>query len=179
MQISPRKNQNSEKPYRNPSNRTKVKILGKNFLDISQKKFGSAYAQSPQKCSNIEILAKIEEKEAKFFSKIYEGHIRIWFRSKKNSKLSHACVPLSFPVRVLIYVVSSHPPPNVWTLYLLQKLPQCNLPAIYFWRSAFLHLIVSYTFPIYSFYVSQHKHKQKEDCKWVAGKNVIVCPTDH
>jgi hypothetical protein len=69
MQISPIKNQNFD--------RTKVKILEKNFLDISQKKFGSAYAQSPRKCSNIEILAKIEGKEAKFFSKIYEGHIRI------------------------------------------------------------------------------------------------------
>ncbi len=66
------------------------------FLDISQKKFGSAYAQSPRKCSNIEIMAKIEGIEAKFFSKIYEGHIRIRFRSKKNSKLSHACVPLIF-----------------------------------------------------------------------------------
>jgi hypothetical protein len=52
-------------------------------LDISQKNFGSAYAQSPRKCSNIEILAKIEGKDAKFFSKIYEGHIRIGFRSKK------------------------------------------------------------------------------------------------
>ncbi len=62
--------------------------------DISQKKFGSAYAQSSRKCSNIEILAKIEGKEAKFFSKIYEGHIRIGFTSKKKSKLSHACVPL-------------------------------------------------------------------------------------
>jgi hypothetical protein len=49
----------------------------KNFLDVSKKKFGSAYAQSPRKCSNIEILAKIEGKEAKNFSKIYEGHIRI------------------------------------------------------------------------------------------------------
>jgi hypothetical protein len=29
-------------------------------LDISQKKFGSAYAQSLRKCSNFEILAKIE-----------------------------------------------------------------------------------------------------------------------
>ncbi len=38
---------------------------------------------------------EIEGKEAKFLSKIYEGHIRIWFRSKKNSKLSHACVPLT------------------------------------------------------------------------------------
>jgi hypothetical protein len=77
MQISPINNQKVEKPSRNLSNRTKVKILGKKFLDISQKKFGSAYAQSPRKCSNIEILAKIEGKEANFFSKIYEGHIRI------------------------------------------------------------------------------------------------------
>jgi hypothetical protein len=29
-------------------------------LDISQKKFGCEYAQSPRKCSNFEILAKIE-----------------------------------------------------------------------------------------------------------------------
>jgi len=77
MQISAIKNLNFEKPSRNLSDRTKVKILTKNFLDISQKKFGSAYAQSPRKCLNIEILAKIEGKEAKFFSKIYEGHIRI------------------------------------------------------------------------------------------------------
>jgi len=70
MQISPIKNPNFEKPSRNLSNRTKVKILKKKFLDISQKKFGSAYAQSPRKCSNIEILAKIEGKEAKKISKI-------------------------------------------------------------------------------------------------------------
>ncbi len=67
MQISPIKNLNFEKPSRNPCNRTKVKILKKNFLGISQNKFGSAYAQSPLKCSNIKILAKIEGKEAKFF----------------------------------------------------------------------------------------------------------------
>ncbi len=74
MQISPIKNKNFEKPSRNPSKRTKVKHFEKKFFfDISQKKFGSTYAQSPRKCSNIEILAKIEGKEAKFFSKIYEG----------------------------------------------------------------------------------------------------------
>jgi hypothetical protein len=67
MQISPIKIPNFEKPSRNLSNRTKVKILKKKLFDISQKKFGSAYAQSPRKCSNIEILAKIEGKEAKFF----------------------------------------------------------------------------------------------------------------
>jgi hypothetical protein len=77
MQISPIKNPNFEKLSRNLSNRTKVKILKKKFLDISKKKFGSAYAQSPRKCSNIEILAKMEGKEAKFFSQIYEGHIWI------------------------------------------------------------------------------------------------------
>jgi hypothetical protein len=77
MQISPIKNLNFEKPSRNLSNRTEVKILRKNFLDISPKKFGFAYAQSPWKCSNMEIQAKIEGKEAKFFSKIYEGEIRI------------------------------------------------------------------------------------------------------
>jgi hypothetical protein len=77
MQISPIKNPNFEKPSRNLSNRIKVKILKKKFLDISHKKFGSAHAQSPRKCSNIEILTKIEGKEAKFLPKIYEGHIRI------------------------------------------------------------------------------------------------------
>jgi len=70
MQTSTIKNQNLEKPSRNPFNRTIVKILKK-------KKFGSAYAQSPRKCSNFEILAKIEGNSAKFCSKIYQGHIRI------------------------------------------------------------------------------------------------------
>ncbi len=55
----------------------KWRFCKKKFLDISQKKFGSAYAQSPRKCSNIEILAKIEGKEAKFFSKIYKGHLKV------------------------------------------------------------------------------------------------------
>ena len=77
MQILTVNNRNFQKPSWNPSNKTKVKILKKKFLDSSSKKFGSAYAQSPRKCSNIEFLAKIEGKEAKFFLKIYEGHIRI------------------------------------------------------------------------------------------------------
>jgi hypothetical protein len=38
MQISPIKNSNFEKPSRNLSNRTKVKILKKKFLGISLKK---------------------------------------------------------------------------------------------------------------------------------------------
>jgi hypothetical protein len=83
MQILTINNENFQKPSRNPSKRTKVKILKLKILYSSSKKFGSAYAQSPRKCSNIEILAKNEGKEVKFFSKIDEGHIRIWFRSKK------------------------------------------------------------------------------------------------
>ncbi len=67
MQISTIKNPNFEKPSRNLSNQSE---------DFSKKiwfRVGSVTA----KCSNIEILAKIEGKEAKLFSKIYEGHIRI------------------------------------------------------------------------------------------------------
>jgi hypothetical protein len=73
MQISTIKNRNFDKPFRNHSNRTKVNFLKKKFWGISPKKFGSAYVQSPRKCSNVEILAKIEGKEANFFSKIYQG----------------------------------------------------------------------------------------------------------
>ncbi len=60
MQISIIKNQNLEKPSRSPSNRTIVKILKKKFFGYLSKQFGSAYAQPPRKCSNFEILAKIE-----------------------------------------------------------------------------------------------------------------------
>ncbi len=70
MQILTIKNQNLEKPSSNPSNRTIVKILKKKIFNISQQKFGSAYAQSPRKCTNFEILAKIEGKLGDFFSKI-------------------------------------------------------------------------------------------------------------
>jgi hypothetical protein len=84
MQILTINNRNFQKPARNPSNRTKVKILMKiNFWIAHQKKFGSVYAQSPRKCSIIKILTKIEGKEAKFDL------------GKKKSKLSHACVPLT------------------------------------------------------------------------------------
>ncbi len=74
MKILPIKNPNFEKPSRNLSNRTKVKILKKNVSDISQKKFGSAFAQSPRKCSYIKILAKIEGKEAKFFENLRRAY---------------------------------------------------------------------------------------------------------
>ena len=71
MQIWTIKNRNFQKPSRKPSNRTKLKILKeKKLFDSSSKKFGSAYAQSPRKCSNIEIVAKIEGKELIFFENL-------------------------------------------------------------------------------------------------------------
>ena len=83
MKISPIKNQNFEKLSRKPTYKDQSEDFEeKKNLDISQKKFGSAYAQSPRKCSNIEILAKIEGKKAKYFLKIYEGQIFcFWFFS--------------------------------------------------------------------------------------------------
>jgi hypothetical protein len=68
--------QNFEKPSETPSNRTKVKILDNKIFGQLSKKFGSAYAQSPRKCSNIKILAKMEGKESKKISKIDQGLIR-------------------------------------------------------------------------------------------------------
>jgi hypothetical protein len=62
MHILTINNQNFEKPPKNQPNRTKVKILEKYFFYSSPKKFVSAYAQSPRKCLNIEILTKIEGK---------------------------------------------------------------------------------------------------------------------
>jgi hypothetical protein len=68
MQILTIKNPNFEKQFRNPSpsNRTQVNILKKKFLDISPKKFGSAYAQSPRKCPEPRNSGKNRGKEAKF-----------------------------------------------------------------------------------------------------------------
>ncbi len=76
MQISSIKNQNFEKPSRNLSNRTKVKIFEKKFLGYLSKKIWFRVCSVTAEMFEHR-LAKIEGKEAKFFSKIYEGHIRI------------------------------------------------------------------------------------------------------
>jgi hypothetical protein len=73
-----------------------VNILKKIFFDISPKEFGSAYAQSPRKCSNFEILAKIKGKEGKLKKKNLPRTFIYIYLGKKKSKLSHACVPLTY-----------------------------------------------------------------------------------
>ncbi len=70
MPFSTVKNRNFEKPSRIPSHMTTVNIFKKS--DTSQQKIGSAYAQSPRKCSNIEIPAKIERKESNFFPNTFK-----------------------------------------------------------------------------------------------------------
>jgi hypothetical protein len=67
MQIPTIKNQNLEKPSRNPSNRTIVKILKKKFFGYLSKKFGSAYAQSLRK------WRKSKETKRNFFLKFTKG----------------------------------------------------------------------------------------------------------
>ncbi len=95
MQISPIKNPNFEKPFRNLSNRTKVKILRKNFFGYLSKKIWFRACSITAEMFEHRNSGENRRKRSEFFSKIYEGHIRIWFRPKKNSKLSHACVPLN------------------------------------------------------------------------------------
>jgi hypothetical protein len=68
MQISTIKNPNFEKPFRNPSNRTQVNNLKKkNWGYLSAFRVCLVTA----KMFNFEILAKIEGKEANFFSSKY------------------------------------------------------------------------------------------------------------
>jgi hypothetical protein len=77
MQISPIKNPNFEKSFRNPSNRTQVNILKEKNVGISLQNILFRICSATEKCLNFKILAKIEGKEAKFVSKIYQRHIRI------------------------------------------------------------------------------------------------------
>ena len=71
MQISPIKNPNFEKPSRNLSNRTKVKIFKKKIFWISlKKKFGSAYAQHAIKSLRMLTHAIIFENDSKIPNKI-------------------------------------------------------------------------------------------------------------
>ncbi len=73
MQMSPIKNLNFEKPSRNLSNRTKVKILGKNFFGYLSKKNWFRVCSVTADMFEHQNSGKIEGKEANFFAKIYEG----------------------------------------------------------------------------------------------------------
>ncbi len=66
MQISSLKSPNFEKPSRNLSNRTKVKILKEKIFGYLSKKIWFRVCSVTAECSNIKILVKIKGKEANF-----------------------------------------------------------------------------------------------------------------
>jgi hypothetical protein len=73
MQISPIKNQNFEKPSRNPSYRTKVKILKKKFLDISQKKIGFRVCSVTAEMFEHRTSGENRRKRSEIFRKFMKG----------------------------------------------------------------------------------------------------------
>ncbi len=97
MQISSIKNQNMEKPSRNPSNRTIVKILKKNFFLISLKKNLVPRMLSHRvNVRTSKFWRKSKETKRIFFRKFTKGILGFDLGQKKNSKISHACVPLKY-----------------------------------------------------------------------------------
>ena len=93
MQISPIKNTNFEKPSRNLSDRTKVKIGEKKFLDISQKNLVPRMLSHPGNVRTSKFWRKLKEKKRNIFKNLRRAHKDL-IKVKKNSKLSHACVHL-------------------------------------------------------------------------------------
>jgi hypothetical protein len=77
MKISPLKNQNFEKPSRNLSNRTKVKILKEKNFWISLKKNLVPRMLSHRGNVRTSKFWRKSKEISEIFSKIYEGHIRI------------------------------------------------------------------------------------------------------
>ncbi len=73
MQILPIKNQNFEKPSRNPSNRTKVKILGKKFWISLKKKWVPRILSHRGNVGTSKFWQKSKEKKRNFFRKFTKG----------------------------------------------------------------------------------------------------------
>jgi hypothetical protein len=77
MQISPIKNQNFEKTSRNLSNRTKVKILEKNFFGYLSKKIWFRIRSVTAEMFEHRNSGENQRKRSEIFFENYEGHIRI------------------------------------------------------------------------------------------------------
>ncbi len=95
MQVLTINNRNFQKPSRNPSNRNKQKIWRKKLLDSSSKKFGSAPRMLSHR-GNVrtsKFCRKSKEKKRIFFKNLRRAYKDL-IEVKKNSQLSHACVPL-------------------------------------------------------------------------------------
>ncbi len=97
MQISPIKNQNFVNSLGTYLIEPKWRFWGKNFLYISQKKIWFRVCSVTAEMFEHQNSGENRRKRSEiFFENLRRAYsIRIWFRSKKNSKLSHACVPLT------------------------------------------------------------------------------------
>ena len=67
MQISTIKNQNLEKPFRNPSNRTIVKILGKKFFGYLSKKIWFRVCSVTAEMFELRNSGENRRKRSEFF----------------------------------------------------------------------------------------------------------------
>ena len=78
MKILTINNRNFQKPSRNPSNRTKVKILTKKYFWIAhQKNLVPRMLSHRGNVRTSKFWRKSKEKKRNFFLKIYEGYLRI------------------------------------------------------------------------------------------------------
>jgi hypothetical protein len=94
MQISPVKNPNFEKPSRNLSNRTKVKILKENFVGYLSKKIWFRVCSVTVDMFEHRNSGENQRKRRKIFFENLRRAYKDLILVKKKSKLSHACVPL-------------------------------------------------------------------------------------
>ena len=94
MQISTKKNQNLEKPSRNPSIRTIVKILKKNFVGYLSKKIWFRICSVTVEMFELRNSGKNRRKLSKIFFENLPRAFKDLIEVKKKSKISHACVPL-------------------------------------------------------------------------------------
>jgi hypothetical protein len=73
MQISPKKNQNFEQPSGNPSNRTKVKILEKNFFGYLSKKMWFRVCSVTAEMFKHRNSGENRRKRSEIFFEIFQG----------------------------------------------------------------------------------------------------------
>jgi hypothetical protein len=87
MQILTIKNQNLEKPSRNPSNRTRVKILKKKFFGyLSKKNLVPRMLSHRVNVQTSKFWRKSKETKRNFFRKFTKGIYRFDLGQKKDQK---------------------------------------------------------------------------------------------
>ncbi len=95
MQILPINNRNFLKPSRNPSYRSKVKILGKKIFGQLIKKIWFRVCSVTTEMFEHQNSVKNQRKRSEIFFKNLRRAYTDLIQAKKNSKLSRACVPLT------------------------------------------------------------------------------------